>query len=62
MLKFLILIIFLIIIFYLFNKFLLKDVEEHYLTYFLPYYDNKGTDLAKFYKNNESNENYFKKK
>jgi len=59
--KILILII-LIILFYIINNILKKNIEEHYLTYFLPFYDDKDIDLALFYKNNENNNNYFKKK
>lgn len=51
------------IIFYALNKFILKNnIKENYLTYFLPYYDNKNSDLAVFYNNKENNLNYFKKK
>ena len=48
------------IFFYIINKSIY--INEHYLTYFLPYYNNNNTDLALFYKNNENNLNYFKKK
>lgn len=62
-LKFLILLIIIIIIFYIFNNYILKkDINEHYLTYFLPYYNIKDNDLATFYNNNNNNDNYFKKK
>ena len=55
--------IFIIIIFYIINKYILKkNIDEHYLTYFLPYYDNKIDNLVNFYKNNDNNANYFKKK
>jgi hypothetical protein len=55
-------------ILYLFNKYALKEeknrneVKEHYLTYFLPFYDPTKTDLANFYKNNDNEKNYLKKK
>jgi TRAP-type uncharacterized transport system substrate-binding protein len=63
MLKLFILIIILIIIFYILNKyFFRKKVEEHYLTYFLPFYDNQLPELTNFYKEKEYNLNYFKKK
>ena len=58
-----ILFIFIILIFYLSNKFVFKkNVKEHYLTYFLQFYNDKVDDLANFYNNNENNLNYFKKK
>ena len=61
--KYVFLYISIIIIFYIINKYILhKNINEHYLTYFLPYYDNKITNLTNFYKNNENNANYFKKK
>ena len=63
MLKFLILIIILIIIFYILNKYFFKKrVQEHYLTYFLPFYDNQLPELSNFYKDKDYNLNYFKKK
>lgn len=61
MLNFLIIIITLILIFYLLNKFIFKK-EEHYLTYFIPYYQSDSLQLANFYTNNENKLNYFKKK
>ena len=39
-----------------------KEIKEHYLTYFLPYYGNNITELAKFYDNKDYNKNFFKKK
>lgn len=63
MLKIFILIIILIVIFYLLNKNIFKKpVKEHYLTYYLPFYDPSKNDLSNFYKNNDNNANYFKKK
>ena len=63
MFTFFFIIIILIIIFYVSNKYILKkNIKEHYLTYFLPYYNNEKNVLANFYKNNENNLNYFKKK
>lgn len=60
-----IIIIFLLIIylFYILNRYIInKKINEHYLTYFLPYYDNKDVStLTNFYVNNENNYNYFKK-
>lgn len=57
-----IIILFIIILFYILNKYIKPNTKEHYLTYYLPFYDNKNTDLSLFYKNNENNDNYFKKK
>ena len=61
--------ILIIIIFYLLDKMIFKNkvydkdqIKEHYLTYFLPFYDTKITSLTNFYANNENNDNYFKKK
>ena len=39
-----------------------KNEKEHYLTYFLPFYNIEKNDLFRFYNNNENNLNYFKKK
>lgn len=65
----LLLIILLIIIFCLINYYLTKNndinsnqIKEHYLTYFLPFYDNKINELTNFYNADENNLNYFKKK
>jgi len=58
----LILIIIFSIIFYIINNILKKITNEHYLTYFLPFYDSSNIDLSNFYKYNENNDNYFKKK
>ena len=45
------------------NNFILKkNINEHYLTYFLPFYNRDANDLANFYDNDENNLNYFKKK
>ena len=50
-------------LFYILNKNILKNViNEHFLTYFLPYYDPKLNTLSNFYKKKENNLNYFKKK
>jgi len=58
---FLIIIIF--IIFYISNRYLFKKEEkEHFLTWFLPFYDVKLNKLSNFYNNNDNNLNYFKKK
>ena len=57
------LLILIIIIFYILNKFVLKKtIKENYLTYFLPFYGGNKNYLAKFYNNDENNLNYFKKK
>ena len=64
MIKLFIIILFLIIIFFILDKYILKkNIQENYLTYFLPYYNQENiNDLANFYKNNDNNKNYFKKK
>ena len=64
MIKLFLIILFLILIFYILDKYALKkNVKEHYLTYFLPFYNNEDTnDLSNFYKDNDNNKNYFKKK
>jgi TRAP-type uncharacterized transport system substrate-binding protein len=51
-------------IFYLLNHhiFKKKEIKEHYLTFFLPFYDASNTDLANFYSNNDNDKNYLKKK
>ena len=62
MLKIIIIYIIVFIIFYFTNKYLLnKKINEHYLTYYLPFYDTKVTALSNFYNNNENNLNYIKK-
>jgi hypothetical protein len=38
------------------------NVKEHYLTYFLPYYDKNLTDITKLYLNEDERKNFFKKK
>lgn len=51
------------IIFFIINKFILKKKStEHFLTWFLPYYDPNLNNLSNFYNNNNNNLNYFKKK
>ena len=63
MLKILILNLIIIIILYIFNKyFLKKNINENYLTYFLPYYNHDNNRLGTFYKDNDNSKNYFKKK
>ena len=44
------------------NKNTNRELKEHYLTYFLPFYDDKISELTKFYNADENNLNYFKKK
>jgi hypothetical protein len=62
-LKHIIIHIFIIIIFYLSNKIIFKkNVQENYLTFFLPFYSKESDNLSNFYNNNENNLNYFKKK
>ena len=65
--KLIILVIIILIIFYSINILLKKynneiNKKEHYLTYFLPFYDNKITELTKMYDNNDDKKNFFKKK
>jgi hypothetical protein len=48
MVKLLFVIILIIIIFYIINN-KLNSNKEHYLTYFLPFYDNSKDNLANFY-------------
>lgn len=60
--KLIILIIITLIIFYSINKLIDNNTKEHYLTYFLPFYDNKIADLTKMYDNNDDKKNFFKKK
>ena len=63
MIKLIIFIIIILIIFYILNRYILnKDVKEHYLTYYLPFYDTDANDLANFYLNDDNNKNYLKKK
>ena len=54
-----------IILFYIFytsNKYVFKkNIQENYLTYFLPYYNTKQSALASFYINNDNNKNFVKK-
>jgi TRAP-type uncharacterized transport system substrate-binding protein len=38
------------------------EIKEHYLTYFLPYYNNNITEMSKFYDNKDYQKNFFKKK
>ena len=52
-------------ILYLFNRKMERkkgEIKEHYLTFFLPFYDASNTDLANFYSNNDNDKNYLKKK
>jgi len=48
---FIFLIIFIIILYL--NKLIGKDYKEHYLTYFLPYYDNEKNKIQQFYENED---------
>ena len=56
----LLLLIFFIVLVY--NKIKRGEVKEHYLTYFLPYYQDDIQDLGIMYENNDTNKNYFKQK
>jgi len=63
MLNIFLLIIIIFIIFYILNKYYIKnEIKENYLTYFLPFYDDSLNKLTNFYINNDNNKNYFKKK
>jgi TRAP-type uncharacterized transport system substrate-binding protein len=62
MIKILFLIVILIILFYVSNKFLKRNIKEGYLTYFLPFYNEEAYNLSNFYLENNNNKNYFKKK
>ena len=54
--------IILLYIFYTSNKYIFKkNIQENYLTYFLPYYNTKQSALASFYINNDNNKNFVKK-
>lgn len=58
---FIILLIFLIL-FIAFKKYKKKNIiQEHYLTYFLPYYNPNLDLLSNFYLENDDNKNYVKK-
>jgi TRAP-type uncharacterized transport system substrate-binding protein len=66
--KLIFIIIIILIIFYSINKLIKKykndkkEIKEHYLTYFLPYYNTNIKEIAKFYDNNDNKKNFFKKK
>lgn len=63
MLKIFLLIIINIIIFYILNKYIFKQrIQENYLTFFAPFYDDNINTLTTFYDKKENNLNYFKKK
>ena len=63
MLKIFLLIIIIIVIFYILNKCIFKkNIQENYLTYFAPFYDDNINALSTFYDKKENNLNYFKKK
>ncbi len=50
-----------IIICFLFNNLYKKDTKEHYLTYFLPYYDNEKNKIQNFYLNEDYKRMNYKK-
>jgi len=60
-LLFFMIVLFFVLLFYISNTFIFYKTE-HYLTYFLPFYDKEASTLANFYKNKEDNYNSFKKK
>ena len=51
-----------IFIFQLLQTHLSRQKKEHYVTYFLPFYNKDANTLANFYKNKEYNYNSFKRK
>ena len=57
---FILLISIIILTLYIINRHL--STKEHYLTYFLPYYDKNLTDITKLYLNEDERKNFFKKK
>ena len=57
---FILLISIIILTLYIINRQL--STKEHYLTYFLPYYDKNLTDITKLYLNEDERKNFFKKK
>ena len=62
MIKIIFIFVLIFIIFSIINKYFInKYQKEHYLTYFLPYYQPNLTELSNFYKNNDNNKNYVKK-
>ena len=59
----LLIILIIIILFYIVNNYLLKiERKEHFLTFYLPFYDQELNSLSNFYESNDNNKNYFKKK
>ena len=61
MIKIIILFILIVIIFYVINKNIINE-KEHYLTYYLPFYDIDSNLLNNFYREHNYSKNYFKKK
>lgn len=57
----LIICIIILFIFYYMNHYLFNSVKEHYLTYFLPYYDNDKSEIQKFYENDDIKRLNYKK-
>jgi len=59
----LLIILIIIILFYIINNYLLNfEKREHFLTYYLPFYDKELNSLSNFYESNDNNKNYLKKK
>ena len=56
--------IFILLIYFIFRQIhlLLENKKEHYLTFFLPFYNKDKNVLANFYKNKEYDYNSFKRK
>jgi len=61
MYKILFLIIIFFIIFYIVNNKILVN-KEHYLTFYLPFYNPNLNNITNFYLNDDNNKNYLKKK
>ena len=55
--KIFILYLIVMLLFYICNK--KKEIKEHYLTYFLPYYNPQSNELYSFYKEEDDKKNYF---
>ena len=53
--------IFFILLFYIINKNIIVQ-KEHYLTFYLPFYNKNLTNITNFYLDNDNNKNYVKKK
>ena len=61
LLIFILILFLLIFIFFNINKYIFQK-KEHYLTYFLPYYEKDLSLIANFYLDNDNNKNFIKTK